>query len=93
MASLGSVLVTRGETAEAEKLLVRAIELDAQNFPAYSALTELRLKTNAKPEVLRELLHRLMDLTAKSKPPASIWTARAAVEDALGSVDAAKLSC
>ncbi|MEP7213607.1 MAG: tetratricopeptide repeat protein [Acidobacteriota bacterium] len=92
MASLGSVLVSKDQNAEAEKLLLRAIELDEQNFPALSALTELRLKTSAKPDVLRDLLHRLMDLTAKSKPTASVWSARAALEDALGSVDAAKLS-
>lgn len=92
MASLGSVLVTNGQNAEAEKILTRAIELDGQNFPAYSALVDLRMRTNAKPEVLRELLHRVMELTVKSKPPASIWAAQAALEDALGSVDAAKLS-
>lgn len=92
MASLGSILVGKDQFVEAEKLLLRAIELDEQNFPALSALTELRLKTNAKPDVLRELLHRLMDLTAKSKPTPSVWAAQAALEDALGSVDAAKLS-
>jgi len=92
MASLGSILVTREQNAEAEKILSRAIELDGQNFPAYSALVDLRLKTAAKPEVLRALLHRIMDLTGKAKVPALLWAAQAALEDALGQVEASKLS-
>ncbi|MDQ3490673.1 MAG: tetratricopeptide repeat protein, partial [Acidobacteriota bacterium] len=43
LASLGSVLVTTGQNSEAEKILLRAVALDELNFPAYSALTELRL--------------------------------------------------
>lgn len=92
MASLGSVLVEENKFDEAEKLLSRAIDLDGQNFPAFSALVDLRLRTKAGPEALRAVLYRVMDLTAKSKPPASIWASQAALEDSLGRVEAAKLS-
>lgn len=92
LANLGSILVGKGQHAEAEKLLLKATSLDELNFPAYSALTELRLKTKAKPEVLRDLLARLAALTGKAKPTASIWAARGALENALGEKKAAKFS-
>ena len=62
------------------------------NFPALAALTELRINTKAKPEILRELLEKIKALTGKANPPASIWTARAALERTLGDRDAAKAS-
>ena len=92
LANLGSILVGKGQNAEAEKLLLKATSLDELNFPAYSSLTELRLKTKAKPEVLRDLLARLEILTGKAKPTASIWAARGALENALGEKKAAKIS-
>ena len=92
LASLGSILVTKARYAEAEQILTKAITLDELNFPAYSALTELRLKTNAKPEVLTDLLAKLKTQTAKAKPMASTWAARSALEIALGDVKSAKLS-
>ncbi len=92
LANLGSILVGKGQNAEAEKLLLKATSLDELNFPAYLALTELRLKTKAKPEVLRDLLVRLEILTGKAKPTASIWAARGALESALGQKKAAKSS-
>src|SRR5688572_3300314 len=52
MASLGSLLVRKGAFPEAETLLTKAIETDELNFPAYAAMTELRLKTKAAPSVL-----------------------------------------
>ena len=67
LASLGSVLVGKGQFAEAEKLLTKAVALDDANTLAYSALTELRLRTNAKPDVLRELLDADRRLDVKSK--------------------------
>jgi tetratricopeptide (TPR) repeat protein len=92
MAALGGILVDRNQFAEAETVLLKAIELDEMNYPAYTALTELRLKTKAPPEVLKELLTKLQYLTSKASPTASIWAARASVERILGDRTAAKLS-
>lgn len=92
MVILGGLLVDKGIYAEAEKTLNKAIELDEQNFPAYVALTELRLKTKAAPDVLKELLRKLQTLTSKANPTASFWAARGALEAALGDKEAAKKS-
>lgn len=92
MASLGSVLVRKNEFADAEKILTKAVEIDEMNFPAFVALTDLRLKTKAAPEILQELLTKLQFLTSKAKPTASIWSARAAVERTLGDKASAKTS-
>lgn len=92
LANLGSLLVGKRQNDEAETLLLRAISLDDMNFPAYAALTELRLKTKAKPEVLGDMLARLETLTGKAKPTASLWAARGALENAIGEKKAAKLS-
>ena len=92
MAQLGSLLVSKNQFNEAEKLLVKAAESDEQNFLAFSALTELRLKTKASPEVLRELLGKIQNLTSKANPTASVWAARAALESNLGDKKAAKQS-
>ena len=92
LANLGSLLVGKGENAEAEKFLLKAVSLDELNFPAYAALTDLRLKTKAQPEVLRELLARIAALTGKAKPTASVWAARGALENALGDKKASRIS-
>ena len=92
MASLGSVLVRQQRYPEAEPHLTKAIEIDDMNFPAYAALTELRLRTNAGPDVLNPLLTRLRTLTSKANPTASIWASRAAIENALGDRKSAKTS-
>ncbi len=92
MASLGGLLVSKNKFAEAETILTRAVELDANNFPAYAALTELRLKTKAAPESLREFLTKIKSLTAKSNPTASIWAAQGAIEANLGDKTAAQKS-
>jgi tetratricopeptide (TPR) repeat protein len=90
--SLGALLVEKNNFAEAETLLTKAVELDDSNFLAYSALTDLRLKTKSSPDVLKDLLEKLKILTAKAKPPASVWASRAALENALGDKAAAKTS-
>lgn len=92
LASLGSVLVRKNNFTEAEKFLVQAIEIDEFNFPAYAAMTELRLKTKAPAEVLNSLLARIRSLTAKANPTSSIWASRAALENALGDKKSAKTS-
>ena len=90
--NLGGLLVSRGKYSEAEKFLTKAIELDANSFPAYVALTELRLKTNAAPDILKGLLTKLQSLTNKANPTASLWAARGALEAALNDKVAAKKS-
>lgn len=92
MTSLGSLLVQKSQYTEAETLLGKAIELDGQNFPAYAALTELRLKTKAPTAALKDLLVRLTEATTKVRPPTSVWSAKAALENALGDRQAAKIS-
>jgi len=87
--NLGSLLVSRARFAEAEPLLSKAISLEAQNFDALSAMTELLIRTNAKPEKLQSLLERVKVQTAKAKPTPSLWTARASLESALGDSAAA----
>ena len=92
MTNLGALLVQKNNFPEAEKFLTKAIRTDEQNFAAYSALTELRLKTKASPEVLKELLTKIQFLTSKAKPTASVWASRAALENALGDKVSAKTS-
>lgn len=92
MSNLGSILVAKNEMREAERLLTRSIELDPQNGLAYSALTDLRLKEKAEPVVLRALLGRLLVLTSKAKPTASVWASQGALENVLGQNEAARLS-
>ena len=92
MTALGALLIDKKNFAEAEKVLTKAIELDANNFPAYSALTELRLKEKADAKILKDLLTKLQTLTSTTKPTASIWLARAALENALNDKISAKKS-
>ena len=92
MANLGSVLVTKEHFAEAAPLLIKAVELDGQNFPALSAMAELLLRTNAKPAELQKMLESVTPLTTKANPTAGIWIARASLENGLGDLTAAKKS-
>jgi tetratricopeptide (TPR) repeat protein len=92
MAMLGALLVRQNKFAEAEKFLTKAVALDAQNAPAFVALTELRLKTKASETVLRDLWAKLKNLSEKVRPTASVWAARGAIERALGDRGAAKTS-
>ncbi|MEP6787436.1 MAG: tetratricopeptide repeat protein [Acidobacteriota bacterium] len=92
MTSLGSLLVGQEKFGEADSILQKVIELEPQNPPALTALTELKLKTNAPPDILQGLLSRVSALTAKANPTASLWAARAALEDGLGKKDPANKS-
>lgn len=91
-ASLGSLLVRRARYKEAEPFLTKAIEIDEMNFPAWAAMTELRLRTKADAKTLGLLLARVTLLTEKANPTASIWASRAALETAVGDRRAGKLS-
>jgi len=103
LAKLGEILVRRHSLAsptdavairaEASDFLKRAILSDAGNFPAYAALVDLQLGSNETASVLRTTLASVKRLTdGKSKVPASIWSARAALEDRLKIRDASRLS-
>lgn len=92
LSSLGSLLVSQNKYDEAGRVLNKAIELDAQNFPALAAMTELRLKTKASTIVLKDLLGKMIAVTAKAKPPTSAWVARAALQQALGLTNDARFS-
>ncbi len=92
LTSLGSLLLSEGDLTGAEKFLSKAIEIDDQSFPALAAMAELKLRTKAPALVLNELLTKITTLTGKAKPTASLWTARAALENALGRQQNAKSS-
>jgi tetratricopeptide (TPR) repeat protein len=92
LANLGEILLKKNSFAEAEKVLSKAIAADDLNFPAYVSLTELRLKTQASPEVLKDLLAKLVNLTSKQRPTAMIWASRGAIERELGDKVSAKTS-
>lgn len=92
LANLGTVLVRKNQFPEAEKVLEKAIQLDDLNFPAFAAMTELRLRTRAKPDVLRSLLDRIKVLSSKANPTASVLASRGALENALGDKAAARKS-
>ncbi len=92
MVSLSSILIAADNFAEAEKILNKAISLDDKNYPAYVALTELRLKSKASPAVLKELLATLRILSAKANLPAAVWVSRASLERVLGETAAARNS-
>ncbi len=92
MASLGALLVRENKFAEAETLLVKAIENNEPNFAALSALTDLRLQTHAGKESLNDLLGKIKLLTSKANPSASLWTSRGLLENYLSDRVAAKNS-
>ncbi len=92
MSELGGLLINKGEYVEAESLLDKAIRIDSMSFPAYVALTELKLKTNAPNADLKNILAKLQYLTTKTKIPASVWSARAAIERKLGDLNSAQKS-
>ena len=81
-AALGSTLVTRGKYSDAGPILKTAIELDRNSFPAYAALTDLLLRTQAPEAELKKALAGITPLSAGAKPPASIWAAKAGLEAA-----------
>lgn len=92
LTSLGSLLLSGGDLTAAEKVLAKALEIDDQSFPALAAMAELKLRSNAPAAVLNELLGKIIVQTGKAKPTASLWTARAALENALGRQQSAKSS-
>ncbi len=92
LANLGDILLKKNNFVEAEKVLSKAVALDSSNFPALVSLTELRLKTKASPDILKDLLAKLVNLTSKQRPIATIWASRGAIERELGDKISAKTS-
>lgn len=101
LAKLGETLVNkyvdqkRDQTvyAEASEILQRAINIEPGNFPAYVAMADLLLNSSPSAEDLRSMLEKLKALTdGKMNSPASVWTARGEVENALGDRVTAKTS-
>jgi Flp pilus assembly protein TadD len=90
--SLGSLLSSRGEFAEAEKLLDKAVTLEPHNAAALTALAEVRINNKAAPPVLEDLLTKVSILAGKANSTAGLWTAKAALENYLKKRPAAKVS-
>lgn len=90
LAGLGTLLERRGEYSEAEKLLNKAILIDSSSFPAYSALVELKIKTRASTEILKQLLEKVRTFTARVNASAMMLSTKASLENAIGDNAAAK---
>jgi tetratricopeptide (TPR) repeat protein len=92
LANLGSLLVKRDKLDEAKQFLKRAIEVDPENTPGYVAMATLAIKSNAPAAELRDLHKKIAFMAAASKSVASIWSAKANIEAALGEKKAAAFS-
>ena len=92
LAALGTALERRGEYVESEKLLSKAVSLDDSNFPAYSALVELKLKTQASNDVLAQLLEKVKNFASMVNATPAMFVAQASLENALNDKTAAKKS-
>jgi tetratricopeptide (TPR) repeat protein len=92
LAALGTALERRGELVESEKLLVKSIAIDDNNFPAYAGLIELKLKTGAGGPVLKELLEKVRGFSSKASATATVFATQASLESALGDAAASQRS-
>jgi tetratricopeptide (TPR) repeat protein len=92
LTALGTSLERRGEYVESERLLTKAIAIDGSNFPAYSGLIELRLKSGASADVMKPLLEKVRVFSSKANAGAPVFAAEATLENALGDRAAAKKS-
>lgn len=92
MISLGSLLIGENKSEEAGSLLESVLSVDPKNIDALTALVELRLFNGASAETLRSLQSKVVGVTNGPDGPASIWTARAALERELGQTNAARAS-
>lgn len=92
LAGLGALLVNQKKYELAEPFLLKATELDSQNYPAFAALAELRLGTNASNAMLSTLLSKIDAVSRNPRSPASIWSARGSLEKKLAKFSEAKSS-
>ena len=82
--ALGKLLIRTEQFGEAEKVLNRALELDANNAIALVALTDLHFRMKAPRDKLQQLLENVKRVIANGQMNAALWTARGSLERALG---------
>ena len=92
LAQLGSLLVRRGKLDEAGVFLKKAIDADPENTPAWIGLASLKIRAKASDHELRDVYKKIAAMSAAAKPTASLWAARASLENALNERRAASLS-
>jgi tetratricopeptide (TPR) repeat protein len=91
--SAAPVAQRSGLATDAEATIAQALKLDPANVAALTSLVDLRLSSGASRDELAGTLKKLIPVTeGKMSPAASLWTARAAVENALGDHNSAKTS-
>ncbi|MCB1023454.1 MAG: hypothetical protein KDB79_03635, partial [Acidobacteria bacterium] len=89
---LGLLYLRSARYSEAEDLLEEAIQLDTTNYPAYSALSEVLIKSGAPASKLENLLVRLQTGVDLANAPVGIWISKASIERRLGNYESARLS-
>ena len=87
LTNLGALLAQENKFTEAEAILARALEIDPQNSSALVSLADLKLHTKASTAALQDILTKVTALTTKANPTAALWSARGAIENALGKRD------
>lgn len=90
--AMGGLLLEIGRLAEARLSLNKALELEPSDPQALAYLATLEVAAKASPDVLNSLLSRIGSLTTRSNASASLWSARAGLERALGRSVAVRLS-
>jgi len=103
LTALGDLLVRKYKTvsaggsdaqairAEADDVLQKAIKLDDDNIPAWVALADLRLASDAPTETIKTTLAKLRELSdGKANIPASLWIVRSMLERSQNDTAAAK---
>lgn len=80
---LASLLISKGDIPEAEKLLTGILAREPQNAPAIMAMVDLSLRANSPAPVLKDLLTKAELITSKAGATASHWAARGSLELAL----------
>ena len=81
----------KGEFAEAEPLLAKAIKLDEQNYPHWQWPSFACGRTHPKQFFVSCSNIDFVD-DRQSEPAASAWASRAAIENRLGDLRSAKAS-
>jgi tetratricopeptide (TPR) repeat protein len=91
-AYLGATLMRQQKFADAKPVLAKAIELDADNTPAWSSTAELAIRTKASEAELRAIHKKIAFFAAAAKPTVAILSAKASLEFALKDESAAAFS-
>lgn len=91
-AYLGAALIRQEKFAEAKPVLSKAIELDAENTPAWASSADLAIRTKAGDAELRTIYKKILYLSASAKPTIAVLTAKASLEYVLKDEAAAIVS-